>query len=82
MEQAFAVQASYERVAAAYAEQFVSELAHKPQDQALLDCFVEEVGAQGIAGDVGRGPSHMARYRHERGLTTVGLDLSAAIVGY
>ena len=69
-DQPSAIQASYDRVAAAYAAHFMGELAHKPLDRALLDCFAEEVRGQGPApvGDIGCGPGHVARYLHECGL--------------
>ncbi len=79
-EQASAIQTSYDRVAAEYATHFLGELAYKPLDRALLDCFAEEVRGHGPVGDIGCGPGHVTRYLHERGLMTVGIDLSAAMI--
>src|SRR5581483_1441022 len=79
-QQAPSVQTSYDRVAAEYAARFLGELAHKPLDRALLDCFAEQVRGQGPVGDVGCGPGQVARYLAERGLTPVGIDLSAEMV--
>ncbi len=78
--QAPAVQTSYDRVAAAYAAHFLGELAYKPLDRALLDCFAEEVRGRGPVGDVGCGPGQVARYLHERGLAPVGIDLSTGMI--
>jgi SAM-dependent methyltransferase len=74
------VQTSYDRVAAEYAAHFLGELDHKPLDRALLDCFAEQVGGHGLVGDIGCGPGQVARYLHERGLSTVGIDLSPEMV--
>lgn len=79
-EQAPTVQTSYDRVAAEYAEHFLGELAYKPLDRALLDCFAEEVRGHGPVGDIGCGPGQVARYLHERGLEPVGIDLSTEMV--
>ncbi len=56
-EHASAVQTSYDRVAAAYAAHYLGELAYKPLDRALLDCFAEEVRGHGPVGDIGCGPT-------------------------
>lgn len=75
-----ATQASYDRVAEEYAARFFDELAHKPLDRALLDCFAEQVRGRGPVGDVGCGPGQIARYLHARGLAAVGIDLSPEMV--
>lgn len=75
-----ALQTSYDRVAAEYAARFSDELAHKPLDRALLDCFAEGVRGAGPVGDVGCGPGQIARALHERGLPVVGIDLSPEMV--
>jgi SAM-dependent methyltransferase len=74
------VRTAYDRVAAEYAAHFLGELAHKPLDRALLDCFAEEVVGQGPVGDVGCGPGQVTRYLSERGLSPVGIDLSDGMV--
>jgi len=79
-EHASAVQTSYDRVAAAYAAHYLGELAYKPLDPALLDCFAEEVRGHGPVGGIGCGRGQVARYLHERGLTPIGIDLSAEMV--
>jgi SAM-dependent methyltransferase len=74
------VETAYDRVAAEYAAHFLGELAYKPLDRALLDCFAEEVRGHGPVGDIGCGPGQVARYLSERGLTPVGIDLSEQMV--
>jgi SAM-dependent methyltransferase len=71
---------SYDRLAAAYADNLFDELSHKPLDRALLDAFAEEVRGKGPVVDVGCGPGQIARYLHERGVSISGLDLSPEMV--
>jgi ubiquinone/menaquinone biosynthesis C-methylase UbiE len=69
---------SYDRVASAYADRFLDELADKPLDRALLDLLATSV--DGTIADLGCGPGHVARYLHERGVPTLGIDISPAMV--
>jgi SAM-dependent methyltransferase len=71
---------SYDSAAAAYAEHLAGELVHKPLDRHLLNRFAEETRGRGLVADLGCGPGHVARYLHERGVTTLGLDLSPGMV--
>ena len=71
-----ATRAGYDAVAATYAKRFVDELAGKPIDRSLLDLLI---GAAPIA-DIGCGPGHVARYLHDRGAHSVGLDLSPRMI--
>jgi SAM-dependent methyltransferase len=71
---------SYDRVATAYAEQFIDELAHKPLDRALLNTLIELAGTDGPIADIGCGPGQVTRYLHDRGATVTGIDLSAGMV--
>jgi SAM-dependent methyltransferase len=71
---------SYDSAAKAYAEHLADELAHKPLDRHLLNRFAEETHGRGLVADLGCGPGHLARYLHEQGVTTVGLDLSPGMV--
>ncbi|MDP9365498.1 MAG: class I SAM-dependent methyltransferase [Chloroflexota bacterium] len=75
-----AVRGSYDRVAEAYAEHLFDELAGKPLDRALLDCFAEQVRGLGPVADVGCGPGQVAGYLAHRGVPVLGVDLSAAMV--
>jgi len=74
------VSSSYDALAEAYAERFFHELEQKPLDRALLDAFGTEVRGKGRVVDLGCGPGQVARYLHERGVETIGIDLSPATV--
>jgi SAM-dependent methyltransferase len=73
-------QRSYDRLAEEYAARIFGEMAGKPLDRALLDCLAEQVGPLGPVADIGCGPGHVARYLHERGVPTLGIDLSPEMV--
>ena len=76
--------ASYDAVAAAYAEALSDELRHKPLDRALLTAFAEQVREVGQGesrvGDVGCGPGHVTAFLAGLGLHAAGLDLSDGMV--
>jgi SAM-dependent methyltransferase len=74
------VRTSYDSVAAAYVEHLFSELDQKPLDRHLLNRFAEEVRERGTVGDLGCGPGHVARYLHEQGVRTLGIDLSPEMI--
>lgn len=73
-----AVQASYDRIAAHYAQCTYSESSEEWVDRPLLDLLAARV--QGVIGDLGCGPGHHVRYLHEKGLVVVGVDLSQGMV--
>ncbi len=72
------VRRGYAPVARAYREQLGDELAGKPLDRAFLDAFVERV--PGTIADLGCGPGHISSYLAARGASTVGIDLSPAMI--
>jgi SAM-dependent methyltransferase len=74
------IASSYDRLAPAYAEHFMGELAHKPLDRALLAMFAAEVGAGAHVADFGCGPGQIARDLAARGLAVVGVDLSPGMI--
>ena len=74
------VRRSYDRVAEAYAEHLFDELAGKPLDRALLDCFAEQVRGLGPVADVCCGPGQVARYLVGLGVNVLGIDLSSEMV--
>jgi ubiquinone/menaquinone biosynthesis C-methylase UbiE len=75
------IRATYDAVAADYAAAFTGELAGKPADRELLDEFAAALGPGAEVWDVGCGAAgHVTRYLADRGLQTVGVDLSAASV--
>lgn len=73
-------QDSYDRLAATYAARIAGELAHKPFDRDRLDDLARRVQGLGPVCDLGCGPGHVARYLHDRGVETLGVDLSAAMI--
>jgi ubiquinone/menaquinone biosynthesis C-methylase UbiE len=72
--------ASYDAVAAAYAEALSDELARKPLDRALLTAFAEQVREVGRGErrvwDVGCGPGHVTAFLAGLGVRAEGVDLS------
>jgi SAM-dependent methyltransferase len=74
--------ASYDSVAADYAERFQGELVGKPLDRALFAAFAELVQAAGAGpvADIGCGPGHVAAYLHNLGLKAFGIDLSPEMI--
>ena len=79
-----ATQASYDVVAASYADQFSDELRHKPLDRALLTAFAEQVQPAGTGParvwDVGCGPGQVTAFLAGLGLDAAGIDLSGEMV--
>src|SRR5919109_5051008 len=73
-------QASYDQVAAEYAEKFKDEMDYKPFDRDCLDRLAREVGTLGPICDMGCGPGQIARYLHRQSVPTLGVDLSANMV--
>jgi ubiquinone/menaquinone biosynthesis C-methylase UbiE len=72
--------ASYDAVAAAYAEVLSDELVRKPLDRALLTAFAEQVREVGRGEtrvwDVGCGPGHVTAFLAGLGVRAAGVDLS------
>ena len=82
-----ATEASYDAVAAAYAEAMSGELRRKPLDRALLTAFAEQVREQAVDSrdaprvwDVGCGPGHVTAFLAGLGLRPAGVDLSHGMV--
>ena len=74
------IRASYDVVAATYAERVGGELAGKPADRDLLDRFAAAVDG-GPVWDVGCGAAgHVTRYLADRGVAVTGVDLSPGVV--
>jgi SAM-dependent methyltransferase len=74
------VRASYDEVASEYAKRLSSELDGKPLDRHLLNRLAEDVREGGLVADIGCGPGHVARYLSERGVRTIGIDLSPGMI--
>jgi len=83
-----ATEASYDAVAAAYAEAMSGELRRKPLDRALLTVFAEQVREAAARDsrdaprvwDVGCGPGHVTAFLAGLGLHAAGVDLSEGMV--
>lgn len=71
-------QASYDAVAASYAEILGDNLAENPYDRSMLDLFAELVTGQ--VGDLGCGPGRITTYLASLGLDAFGIDLSPEMV--
>ncbi|MFE7390329.1 class I SAM-dependent DNA methyltransferase [Streptomyces sp. NPDC057582] len=74
--------ASYDTVAADYAELLRTELGRRPLDRAMLAAFVELVQASdaGPVADIGCGPGRVTGHLQSLGLTARGIDLSPEMV--
>jgi SAM-dependent methyltransferase len=75
-----ATRASYDAVAAEYADRFAGELARKPLDRAMLAAFAELVRDDGPVADIGCGPGQVTAHLHALGLPVLGIDLSPQMV--
>jgi uncharacterized protein YceH (UPF0502 family) len=73
------VRTSYDRVAAAYADTLVDELAVLPFETWLLDRVAAHAAGKPVV-EVGTGPGHVAAYLADRGVEATGIDLSPGMV--
>lgn len=74
--------ASYDAVAAGYAERFRGELAGRPLDRAMLAAFAElvwDARASPVA-DIGCGTGRVTAHLHDLGVPVSGIDLSPQMV--
>ena len=74
------IRESYDGAAEAYAAHLFDELERKPLDRHLLNRFAEETRGRGPVADLGCGPGHVSRYLHDRGVETIGVDLSPRMI--
>ncbi|TLS44564.1 class I SAM-dependent methyltransferase [Streptomyces montanus] len=74
--------ASYDAIAADYADRYRDELAGKALDQALINAFAELVrdAGAGPVADMGCGLGDVAAYLHGLNLPVFGIDLSPNMV--
>lgn len=72
--------ADYDAVSRPYADKFANELDHKPSDRRILDDFASGCEGSGVVVDVGCGPGQVAAYLTDRGVTTIGVDLSPGMI--
>ncbi len=73
------VKASYDAVAAAYADELADELDELAFERWLLDQVVDQVGA-GPVVEAGMGPGHVTAYLAEGGADAFGVDFSPGMV--
>lgn len=74
------IEASYDRIARHYAEEYFDELKRKPFDRELLTRFASGVRRGGRVCEVGCGPGQVARFLKELGVDVFGVDLSSGQV--
>jgi ubiquinone/menaquinone biosynthesis C-methylase UbiE len=74
------LEASYDRVAANYADEFFSELERKPFDRELLDEFARRIVGIGQVCEIGCGPGQISRYLKDSAADVCGIDLSREMV--
>ena len=74
------VRHSYDAVARDYWQRLSHELDYKPLDRALLAALVEQTPEGSIIADLGCGPGHVAAYLADHGVSSVGIDLSPAMI--
>lgn len=59
----------------------VDSIKHNPVEQQILEVFAAKLRANpGLLCDLGCGPGQVARFFHDRGFETVGVDLSAGML--
>jgi ubiquinone/menaquinone biosynthesis C-methylase UbiE len=74
------IEASYDRVAEHFADEYFEEFKRKPFDRELLDQFAASVRDRGLVCDLGCGPGQIARYLRDRGVAACGIDLSSEML--
>lgn len=74
------LEASCDRLAEKYAQQYWDEMERKPFDRKMLDWLVERVNGRGVICDLGCGAGQVARYLQSRGCEINGIDLSSEMV--
>lgn len=75
------IERGYDLTSADQAQATVDSLSRNPVELQLLDAFVTKFTVNsGVICDLGCGPGQIARYFHDRGFQTVGVDLSAGIL--
>lgn len=74
------IRKAYDRAAQAYASGLFYELYDKPLDVKLLDLFAERVDPNGTVLEVGCGPGEVGAYLQYKGIRTIGIDISPAMI--
>lgn len=76
------IRTSYDQVAERYAKELADDMMTRPLERGLMLSFSDLVQAlgDGIVGDVGCGPGHVAKHLATLGVRTVGFDISGAMI--
>jgi ubiquinone/menaquinone biosynthesis C-methylase UbiE len=76
------IRTSYDIVAEKYANELADDMVARPLERGMMLAFSELVNAlgEGVVGDVGCGPGHIAKHVETLGVRTVGFDISAAMI--
>jgi SAM-dependent methyltransferase len=76
------IRTSYDIVAEKYANELADDMVARPLERGILLAFSELVLGlgDGLVGDVGCGPGHIAKHLAERGVRCVGFDVSVAMI--
>ncbi len=76
------IRASYDVVAEKYATELADGMIARPIERGMLLAFSELVLAlgDGVVGDLGCGPGHVAKHLANLGLRTIGYDVSAQMI--
>ena len=76
------IRTSYDIVAERYATELADDMIARPFERGMFLAFSELVGKQGdgIVGDVGCGPGHIAKHLTSLQLRVVGFDVSVAMI--
>lgn len=73
---------SYDRIAAAYRDQYHDELDKKPFDRDFLDLVQSAAGKDGWFIDLGSGPGQIGTYLASRGLRALYVDISFEMLSW
>jgi SAM-dependent methyltransferase len=76
------IRSSYDIVAERYANELADEMIARPIERGIFLAFSELVRGlgDGVVGEVGCGPAHIAKHLTSLGLRMVGIDISVAMV--
>jgi ubiquinone/menaquinone biosynthesis C-methylase UbiE len=76
------IRSSYDTVAERYASELADDMIARPIERGLFLAFAELVNklGDGVVGEVGCGPAHIAKHLASLGLRTVGVDISPAMI--
>lgn len=75
------IEKGYDVTSVDQAQGTIDSLKHNPAEVRILDMFSAKLaGSSGLLCDLGCGPGQISKYFSDRGVTTVGVDLSAGML--